>query len=73
MMNEIISYIEYIRCGVTHGSCLGPLLLLLHTGNFPCTVKCSKVTMYADDTSLMHSAGDDIDIVNVVNSIILHK
>ena len=66
-VNGIISNVENITCDVPQGSCLGPLLLLIYINDLPCALKC-KVTMYADDTSVVHSAYDIKDITNVINS-----
>ena len=33
----------------------------------PCALKCSKITIYADDTSLAYSAKSASDISNVMN------
>ena len=66
-INGITSNFENITCGVPQGSCLGPLLFLLYINDLPCVLKCSKVTMYADDTSLAHSAKDIKDITSTMN------
>ena len=66
-VNGITSNIENIICGVPQGSCHGPLLFLLYINDLPFAVKCSKVAMYADDTSLTHSAKDVKDITSTMN------
>ena len=66
-VNGVSSNFEYIRCGVPQGSCLGPLLCLLCINDMSCTLKCSKITMYADDNSLAYSAKSVSDISNVMN------
>ena len=53
-VNGVDSNMENIEVGVPQGSCLGPLLLLVYINNLPCIIKNSKVSMYADDTSLSH-------------------
>ena len=55
-VNGITSDVENITCGVPQGSFLGPLPFLLYINDLTFALKCSKVTMYADDTSLAHSA-----------------
>ena len=66
-VNGVSSNFEYIRCGVPKGSCLGPLLFLLYINDMPCALKCSKITMYANDTSLAYSAMSVSNISNVMN------
>ena len=67
-VNGIISNFENITCVVPQGSCLGPLLFLLYINDLPCALNCSKVTMYADDTSLAYSAKDVKDITSTMNA-----
>ena len=52
------SNVNDINVGAPQGSCLGPLLFLLYINDLPCIVKSSKVSMYADDTSIYHSSKD---------------
>ena len=52
--NGVDSNMENIEVGVPQGSCLGPLLFLVYINDLPCIIKNSKVSMYADDTSLYH-------------------
>ena len=66
-VNGITSNFENITCGVPQGSCLGHLLFLLYINDLPFALKCSKVIMYADDTSLTHSAKDVKDITSTMN------
>ena len=67
-VNGELSNNEYIGCGVPQGSCLGPLLFLLNINNMPYGLKCLKITMYVDDTSLAYSAKNVNDISNVMNN-----
>ena len=51
-VNGISSKTECIGVGVPQGSCLGPLLFLIHINDLPQAVQNSAVSMYADTTSL---------------------
>ena len=53
-VNGVDSNMENIEVGVPQGSCLCPLLFLVYINDLPCIIKNSKVSMYADDTSLYH-------------------
>ena len=55
-VNGITSNAENITCRVLQKSCLGPLLFLFYINDLSFALKYSKVTMYADDTSIAHSA-----------------
>ena len=57
-VNGITPNIENKTCGVPLGSCLGHLIFLLYINGLPFALKCSQVTMHADDTNLAHSAKD---------------
>ena len=51
-----LSGLGEVNCGVPQGSCLGPLLFIIHTNDLPLSIKHSKVNMYADDTNLSFSS-----------------
>ena len=61
------SKLEGIKYGVPQGSCLGPLLFLLYITDLHLDLKNSKVTMYADDTSICFSSGLFDDINRAIN------
>ena len=56
-----ISDLGNITCGVPQGSILGPLLFLLYVNDMPQAVKC-EMLLYADDTCLIFSA-KDLDVI----------
>ena len=61
------SNINDINVGVPQGSCLSPLLFLVYINDLPCIVKNSKLSMYADDTSIYHSSKDIMQLNTALN------
>lgn len=49
------SEVKMVRFGVPQGSILGPLLFLIYVNDLPYYIKSARVTLYADDTSLLVS------------------
>ena len=66
-LNGVDSNVSDINVGVPQGSCLGPLLFLVYINDPPCIVKCSKVSMYADHTTVYHSSRDIAQLNAVLN------
>ena len=69
-VNREPSNTEYIRCGVPpppQGLYLGPLSFPLYINDMPYALKCSKITMYADNTGLACSTNNVGDISDVMN------
>ena len=62
-VNGVSSKLDNINCGVSQGSCLGPLLFLIYINDLPFCLQNSHVTMYADDTTISHSS-NNIDKLN---------
>ena len=53
-----LSYPTVIRCGVPHGSVLGPILFILYTQPLSCVIGSHPVShqLYADDTQIYSSS-----------------
>ena len=62
-INDVDSNINNINIGVPQRSCLGSLLFLAYIDHLHCTVKSSKVSMYADDTSI-YCSSKNITLLN---------
>ena len=59
-INGMSSSEKSIKCGIPQGSVLGPFLFLLYVNDLSTTCSESKVTMFADDTTVIN-AGKRID------------
>ena len=66
-INGMDSNIKEIEVGVPQGSCLDPLLFLVYINDLPCIMVNSKVSMYADDTSLYYSSSDISQLNDALN------
>ena len=51
-VNEQISTLQTVTCGVPQGSIIGPLLFILCVNDLPAFIQEAIITMYPDDTSL---------------------
>ena len=67
LINGVDSHVNDINVGVPQGSCLGPLLFLVCINDLPCVVKSSKVSIYADGTSIYHSSKDITQLNTALN------
>ena len=67
-VNGTSSSLRKVDCGVPQGSCLDPLLFLIYINDLPMSVRKCKVIMYADDTSISHSAKNINDLNDTLNS-----
>ena len=50
-VNEQLSSMKSIACGVPQGSIIGPLLFIIYMNDLPQYVSDIDITMFADDTS----------------------
>ena len=51
-----------ITCGALQGSSLGLLLFLIHINDLPFSLQRSQVVMDADDTTLLHSSKNIVEL-----------
>ena len=49
-VNGVLSNEEYITCGVSEGSILGPSLFLIYVNDFPICLQFSILGMFVDGT-----------------------
>ena len=66
-MNGVPSGLDDINCGVSQGSCLGPLLFLIYTNDLPFSLQICQFIMYADDTTLSHTSKNIVDLSENLN------
>jgi hypothetical protein len=61
-IGDFKSDVQYLTSGVTQGSILGLLLLLLYINDLPNICKDVNKDLCADDSTL-HKSGDDISVL----------
>jgi len=66
--NNHTSEMNIVNCGVPQGSILGPLLFLLYINDMPLVCKQLLFILFADDTNILYSNSDIIQLMNIVNA-----
>ena len=67
MYDNIQSETRSIKCGVPHGSILGPLLFIIYMNDIFNVSELLYTIMYADDTSVIMSCNDLESLIQSVN------
>ena len=65
-MEDSLSSLGNLKCGVPQGSILGPLLFLLYVNDMSQAVTCDLL-LYADDSCLVYEGGNINEIENKLN------
>ena len=66
-VNAMSSKLDSINCGVPLGSYPGPLLFSIYIKDLQFSLQNSKVTMYADDTTISYSSNNIDDLKDNLN------
>ena len=66
-INDTLSDIDYIKCGVPHGSILGPLLFLIYINDIENTSTVLNIFLFADNTTIFFSSKPSAMVEKVLN------
>ena len=67
-INDSISNVKKIRCGVPQGSNLGPLLFLIYINDLPNCLETTRASMFADDANISCCSNSPNDIEPKLNT-----
>ena len=66
-INYRSSSLQKIKCGVPHGSILGPILFLLYINDLPNESNIQRSLLYSDDTNILYKNLDPKSITDDMN------
>ena len=66
-INNCSSSLQNIKCGVSQGSILGPILYLLHINDLLNASNILRFLLYADDTNILYKNLDPQSITDTMN------
>ena len=63
-LNGVKSKPRKVICGITLGSCLGPLLFIIYLNDFENSLQNSRASIYADDTNVTIASNDVMKLID---------